>query len=399
MNERVQKINERLADIEKLIPEAKTEEEVATLRSEAESLIEERARILEDEEKERAEAARKAFEESQKRNPVNQPTEEKAMKFTKRQALCLIAGLAARKKNPSEEEERSLAESLTTTATTYVAATSEVNGVNNGGLLIPTNILLDYLREEKKLSPIVNDIVFLNIKGLVVFPYRASRTAANKKTEGAGTNKNQFELVQLALEKGWLQIVIDVTDEVEALTDIDLGQYILDRIADDLNEDWGKQLIYGRGNTTYGEVKGVVNGATSTGISSYAAGSEEDALVKAIKLCKGVYRRGAKVYVAQDVYDAIAFKLDDNGNFKYPVINTGVGLVSLAGIRVEVDELLEDGDIVVGNVGKYFKANLLLPLSLEKDRDINKHITEYVAAQYVASAPFPGAFVKATRAS
>lgn len=399
MNERVNQINARIAEIEKLIPEAATEEEVAKLRSEAEGLIEERGRILEEEEARKAEEAREAFEKAQKRQPVNNPQEEEAMKFTKRQALCLMAGLAARKKEPSEEEKRSLAESLTTTATSYVAATSEVNGVNNAGLLIPTSILLDFLREEKKLSPIVNDIVFTSIKGLVVFPYRASRTAANKKTEGAGTNKNQFELAQLALDKGWLQIVIDVTDEVEALTDIDLGAYILERIVDDLNEDWGKDLIYGRGNTTYGEVKGVVCGATSTGISSYSAGSEEDALVKAIKLCKGVYRRGAKVYVAQDVYDAIAFKLDDNGNFKYPILNTGVGLVSLAGIRVEVDELLEDGDIVVGNVAKYFKANLLLPLSLEKDRDINKHITEYVAAQYVASAPFPGAFVKATRAS
>jgi len=411
MNERVNQINARLADIKKLIPEAKTEEEVATLRSEAASLIEERGRILEDEQRKADEEARKAFEDSQKRQPVNH-TEEKEMKsFTKRQALCLLAGMCARQKNyndlindsakgeENKEMFRALDQALTTTATTYVAATSEVNGVNNGGLLIPTKILLDFLREEGKLSPILNDIVFSNVKGLTVFPYRASRTAANKKAEGSGTNKNQFELAQLSLDKGWLQILIDVTDEVEALTEIDLGEYVLNRIAEDLNEDWCNQLIYGRGNTTYSEVKGVTYGATSTGISSYAAGKELEAIVAGIKLCKGAYRRGAKVYVAQDVYDAIAFATDDNGNFKFPVVNGGVGVSSLGSLKVEVDENLSDGDFVIGNVGKYFKANLLLPLSLEKDRDINKHITTYAAAQFVASAPFPGAFVKGSRAS
>ena len=410
MNERVQKINARLAEIEKLIPEAKTEEEVATLRSEAENLIEERGRILEDEEKARAEAARKAFEESNKRQAVNQ--EEKEMKeFTKRQALCLLAGMAAKKRNynlmindathgeENKELFRALDKALTTTATTYVAATSEVNGVNNGGLLIPTKILLDFLKEEGKLSPILNDIVFSNVKGLTVFPYRASRTAANKKAEGQGTNKNQFELANLTLDKGWLQILIDVTDEVEALTEIDLGEYVLNRIAEDLNEDWCGQLIYGRGNTTYNEVKGVAYGATSTGISSYAAGKELESIVKGVKLCKGAYRRGAKIYVAQDVYDEIAFAIDDNGNFKFPIINGGVGVTSLGSLKVEVDENLQDGDFIIGNVGKYFKANLLIPLSLEKDRDINTHVTTYAAAQFVASSPFPGAFVKGSRAS
>ncbi len=411
MNERVTKINERLSDIEKLIPEAKTEEEVATLRSEAENLIEERGRILEEEESQRAEEARKAFEESQKRQHVNKSEEKKMKEFTKRQALCMLAGMCARKKNyndlindPNKGEEnkemfRALDKALTTTATTYVAATSEVDGVNNGGLLIPTKALLDFLREEGKLSPILNDIVFLNVKGLTVFPYRASRTAANKKTEGSGTNKNQFELAQLSLDKGWLQILIDVTDEVEALTEIDLGAYVLERIAEDLNEDWCDQLIYGRGNTTYGEVKGIANNAVSTGISSYQAGKEVEAIVAGYKLCKGVYRRGAKIYVAQDVYDAVAFAVDDNGNFKFPIINGGVGVQSIGALKVEVDENLSDGDFLIGNVGKYFKANLLIPLSLEKDRDINKHITTYAASQFVASAPFPGAFVKGSRAS
>lgn len=384
-------INTRLAEINKEIdlPEV-TEERANALKTEAQTLIDERNGLNAQVE----ELERQAHENLEREKEVN-PT----MEFTKRQALCFLAGMNARKKtidSISDEEKRALDKALTTTATTYVAATSEVNGVNNGGLLIPSNILLDFLKEEGKLSPILNDIVFTHVKGLVVFPYRSSRTAANAKSEGSGTNKNQFQLAQLELAKGWLQIIIDVTDEVEALTDIDLGQYIMERISEDLSEDWAAKLIYGNGSNA---VKGVAYGATSTGISSYTAGKELETVVKAVKLCRGSYRRGAKIYVAQDVFDAIAFAVDDNGNFKFPIVNGGVGVTSMAGLKVEVDENLNDGDVLVGNVSKYFKANMLIPMNLEKDRDINAHITTYVAAQFCASAPFPGAFVKATRAS
>lgn len=384
-------INTRLAEINKEIdlPEV-TEERANALKTEAQKLIDERNGLnAQVEELERQ--ARENLERGKEVNPT--------MEFTKRQALCFLAGMNARKKtidSISEEEKRALDKALTTTATTYVAATSEVNGVNNGGLLIPSKILLDFLKEEGKLSPILNDIAFTHVKGLVVYPYRESRTAAKSKAEGSGTGRNQFKLNKLDLSKGWLQIVIDVTDELEALTDIDFGAYIMQRISEDLSEDWASDLIYGNGSNA---VKGVTYGATSTGINSYEAGKELETVVKAVKLCKGSYRRGAKIYVAQDVFDAIAFAVDDNGNFKFPIVNGGLGVTSMAGLKVEVDENLQDGDILVGNVSKYFKANMLIPMNLEKDRDINEHVTTYVAAQFCASAPFPGAFVKGTRAS
>ena len=387
---RAEQINVRLSELNKEIetPDI-TEERANAIKAEVQSLLDERKGLnaqVEDLE-------RQAQLEIQKKGkPVH-------MEFTKRQALCYLAGMAARKKvedDIPEEEKRALGVALTTTATSYVAATSELNGVNNGGVLIPSKLFLDFLREEGKLSPILHDIMFMNVKGLAVFPYRASRTSANSKSEGSSTGKNQFQLAKLELAKGWLQVVIDVTDEVEALTEIDLGAWILERMEQDLTEDWAYDLIYGNGS---GAVKGVADNATSTGISSYAAGKELESIIKGIKLCKGSFRRGAKIYVAQDVYDTVAFALDDNGNFKFPIINGGLGVQAMGPLKVEVDENLADGDFIIGNVGKYYKANLLVPMKVESDRDINAHVTTYVAAQYVAAAPFPGAFVKGTRAS
>lgn len=387
-----EEILKRLAEIKGLIEKETDPAKLAEYGEEARSLNKQLGVI----EGEARANARSAFENSSEKHDVGHrdPLPEK---LSRRQALSLATGLCARQKMPSEEQKRALGVALTTTATTYVAATSSVDGVNNAGVLIQTKLILDYLKEEGKLSPILNDIVFTNVRGLVVYPYRDSRTSAAAKAEGASTGKSQFKLAKLDLVKGWLQIVIDVTDEVASLTDIDLGSYILDNIVNDLTEDWASDLIYGAGSGDH--VKGLTSGATTTGIGSYAVGKELEAIIAGIKLCKGKYRRGAKIYLAQDVYDAVAFTVDDNGNFKYPAINNTVGISAIGAIRVEIDENLHDGDFVIANVSKYYKANLLQGLSLESYRDINTHVTTYVGAQYIAAAPFPGSVVFGSKAS
>lgn len=389
-------IEARLSAIDAECDSCQDTSKIEELRNEAKALVEERGKLLIDEQAAKDEEARQAL--AAQSNPLEpKGGTEMEQEMTKREKLNLVTGLCARKMMPTDEQKRALGKALTTTATSYVAATSEVDGVNNGGVLIPTDLILDFLKEEKKLSPILNDIAFTNVKGLVVYPYRESRTAGNHKAEGSGTGKNQFKLNKLELVKGFLQIVIDVTDEVEALSEIDFGAYIIDNITNDLSEDWAYDFIYGAGSDD--AVKGLTVGALTTGISSYVAGKEIEALEKGLKLLPGKYRRGAKVYVSQSFYDALAFAKNDDGDYKFPIINGGVGVVSICGHRVEIDENLVDGDFVIGNVAKYYKANLLAPLSVEKERDAIKHVSSYVASQFCAAAPFPGAFVHGSKAS
>lgn len=389
----LEQINKRLAELDGLINTETDSAKLVEYGNEVRGLLEQRGRLMgESTGKARAEA-RAAFTDPSNVVTVGAVPET----LSKREKINLVTGIVARRRMPTDVEKRALGVALTTTATTYVAATELVDGVNNAGLLIPTHLILDLLKEEGKLSPILADIVFSSVKGLTVFPYRKTRTAANAKAEGSGTGKNQVEFGRLELVRGWLQINIDVTDEVVALTDIDLGAYIVESIANDLTEDWASDLIYGIGSDNH--VKGLVVGATTTGISSYTAGTALDAVIKGIKLSKGRFRRGAKIYLAQDVYDEIAFAVDENGNFKYPAINNSVGISAIGAIPVAVDENLADGDFVIANVGKFFKANLLQGLKIENARDINAHVTSFNASQYIAAAPFPGAVVYGSKAS
>ena len=76
----------------------------------------------------------------------------------------------------TEKESRALDTALTTTATTFVAPSGSVDGVNNGGLFIPTDMNLSLLEHIGLVSPIFRDVSKTAVPGLTKFPYRSTIT-------------------------------------------------------------------------------------------------------------------------------------------------------------------------------------------------------------------------------
>jgi len=235
--------------------------------------------------------------------PGSTDIDQRIAKMKRKSALAEIIGRGFKRQAFSEPEKRALGVALTTTAETYVAATELVDGVNNAGVFIPTSVILDLLREEGLLSPILRDISFTSIPGLVEFVFRKSRDKAKAKAEGASGKDNQMEWDKVTGVKGYLQTIIPVTDEVQALTAFDFGAYIIDQIIQDLNEDWVYDLIYGAGNSDH--IKGITVGALAAVTGGYDAGKEIDALIAGLAKLTPKFRRNAKIYVATDVYDKI----------------------------------------------------------------------------------------------
>lgn len=399
LREKILKINDRLKEIELRLKDSGVElEELTQLDLETRELVEKRTGYT----IELKGNIEKSFKESEvvdpAPTPVDKEEEERAKsikEMSKRDKIAYVIGKGARNKALTPVEKRALGVALTTTSAVYSAATEQADGVNNAGIFIPTHLVLDLLREEELLSPILSDIVFTRVPGLTEFPYRESRDKARVKVEGIAGKDNQMKWATLRLEKGVLQTIIAVTDEILALTDFNLGEYIVNQILQDINEDWLEHLIYGTGADN--QIKGLTIGATPAVTDGYAANKATEAIIAGIKLLKGQYRRNAKLYVAQDVYDEIFFATDDNGNFKYPVFNNSVGISSIGVIKAEVDENLKEGEFLIGNIGKYFKANTLIPLRLETERISRRLVTEWVASEFCATAPFPGAFVHGTK--
>ena len=86
-------------------------------------------------------------------------------------------------------------------------------------------------------------------------------------------------------------------------------------------------------------------------------------------------RMGAKIYVAQDIMDAMAFARDGEDRFMHNPIN-GVGINSFGKYPVEVDPFLDDGDFVIGNP-RFYKFNWNEGISVTKDVSGKNRINDY----------------------
>lgn len=289
----------------------------------------------------------------------------------------------------TDAEYRALGVATTTTSETFKAPTSSEDGINNGGLFIPQSVMLDILREETVDSPIYNDVVTTAIKGKVKFPYMISKSGAKVKAELSDTENESVQWDILNGATGNYTDSIVITFEEEAMAIEEFTDYLIELIGQSMRELLINDYIYGTG--TGDHVKGITNGAID---GSYANGSTDylAALEAAIKKLPVKKRAGAKIYLASNIFDAITFTKDKNGNYILPVLNGG-GFSRLSAFPVAMDVNLNAGEFVIGNVSKWYKANVNKPMELGVDVSNQKRIKTYTTHMMVTATPVPNSFV------
>ena len=280
----------------------------------------------------------------------------------------------------NETEERALGDAIGTTATTYVAAAADANGINNLGLLIPESVRLDWLKIAEKASPIYRDIRKLNINGNVDFPYLYSADDAEWYAETSTTKNEGQEYKNIKLTGHELAKAIEITWKAEAMTVEGFISFLLDELNEKMNKALINAVIYGNGS---GKPTGITNGLDAKTNSN---------VIDLIKECLGDLstenRVGAKVYVASDVADEIAFYKDENGNYPYLV----AGLGRAGGATIEADPFLTAGDIVVGNAQNYI-LNFNEGLRVDKEVKVQPRRVIYGGYLIADGNKKPGAFV------
>ena len=132
--------------------------------------------------------------------------------------------------------------------------------------------------------------------------------------------------------------------------------------------------------------------AKPTGITNGLVAKTNTNAIDLIKACLGDLstenRVGAKVYVASDVADDIAFYKDENGNYPYLV----AGLGRAGGATIEADPFLSAGDIVVGNAQNYI-LNFNEGLRVDKEVKVQPRRVIYGGYLIADGNKKPGAFV------
>lgn len=289
----------------------------------------------------------------------------------------------------TDAEYRALGVATTTTSETFTAPSASEDGINNGGLFIPQSVMLDILREETVDSPIYNDVVTTAIKGKVKFPYMISKSGAKVKAELSDTENESVKWDILNGATGNYTDSIVITFEEEAMAIEEFTDYLIELIGQSMRELLINDYIYGSG--TGDHVKGITSGAID---GSYANGSTDylAALESAIAKLPVKKRAGAKIYLASNIFDAITFTKDKNGNYILPVLNGG-GFSRLSAFPVAMDVNLNAGEFVIGNVAKWYKANVNKPMELGVDVSNQKRIKTYTTHMMVTAVPVPNSFV------
>ena len=390
-------IEERKAELLNKIAEAKTQEEIAELRSEVEVINKEVPEQEEVKTEEKSEEISKEEERSliadtqelEKRNKeVSNLRKIGGNEMEKEERKFTIASPEYRSAwaktlmgvKLEETEERALGDAIGTTSTTFVEATSNANGINNLGLLIPDSVRLDWLKIAEKASPIYRDIRKMNVPGNVDFPYLFGADDAEWYAETTTTKNEGQEYKNIKLTGHELAKAIEITWKAEAMTVEGFISFLLDELNEKMNKALINAVIYGNGS------------AKPTGITNGLTAKENANAIDLIKECLGGLsvenRVGAKVYVASDVADEIAFSKDQNGNYPYLV----AGLGRAGGATIEADPFLSAGDIVVGNAQNYI-LNFNEGLRVDKEVKVQPRRVIYGGYLIADGNKKPGAFV------
>ena len=285
----------------------------------------------------------------------------------------------------TQDEIRALGDAVTTTATTFVASAADVQGINNGGLFIPTSVREDLMELISKESPIFRDIRKLAVNGNVDLPYLFASDDANWYAELNDTVNEGIEFKNLQLT-GWeLAKDVVITWKLEEMSVDSFIDFIVDELYNKMGKALINAVIYGTGSSqptgvTYGLVP-VTTGANAI-----------ERVLNTYKSLSDDAKIGAKVYISSDTNLEIISYKDNNNN--YPFLS---GVPAIKGFSVEVDPYLRDNDIVAGNM-KYYILNENTPVRLDRESSVKGRKVTYGAYAIYDGKAKPGAFAYGQKA-
>ena len=274
----------------------------------------------------------------------------------------------------TEKESRALDTALTTTATTFVAPSGSADGVNNGGLFIPTDMNLSLLEHIGLVSPIFRDVSKTAVPGLTKFPYRSTITKPKNVKENAKTPETSIEWTDLTLSISEIAATIPVSWRLEAMAVKEFISYLMGELTEQMEDKSVTETIYGTGSTD-----DQLSGISKDAVKYEYEGTALDAIGVALgKFKSKKHLVGAKIYVSNSIINDISFTKDANGNYIYTPIN-GAGIKSIATYPVEADPYLNDGDFIIGNLSRYYKMNEHERISITRDVSGAKRRNDYTA--------------------
>lgn len=371
----------------KKIADAKTQEELEEIRSEIEKNKEEQEIKKMQEERELI----RDNNELEQRNfvKVDIKPDDKAPKETRsledilasKEYRSAWAKKAMGRTDFTKAEERALGDAVTTTSTEFVASAANTQGINNGGLLIPTQVRLDMLRIIEETSPFLRDVRKIFVAANVEMPILNAADDAKWYSELTSTDNEGINFGKITLTGHDLAKQIEVTWRMEAMSVESFLDFITKELAHKAGRALATAVIYGDGN---GQPTGALKNAKAVTADEVIA-----AMINGYAALSSDARVGAKSYISSDyAIKVVGFK-DANG--AYPYLQ---GLNKTALFDIEVDPFLKAEDMILGNPENYI-LNTVQELSINKEVKTTQRRTIYSIFGIYDGKPYPNSFVKA----
>lgn len=298
-----------------------------------------------------------------------------------------FAKVLMRKKHTLTNAEKRALDSVTTTNTNFVEATSTVLGENNAGLFIPKSINTEILERVSLESAIFNDINKYNIPGEINFPYKDHSKGVSEKKETENNDTYVIKFKNLNIGQAEISTTALVSWKTEKMTVKSFLKYFTDEIVKDMKIKLINSVIYGKGTDT--ELTGITNGE-----ETYKIENESDvynAINKGLNKLSKEDRAAAKIYISEEIARNMLSAKDSNGRPFYSMIN-GETIKSILNKKAEIDNYLEATDIIIGNPAEY-KFNQLADSELIIETKGRERRNEYTAYTLVGGKPVPKKWV------
>lgn len=278
----------------------------------------------------------------------------------------------------SKEEIRALGDAITTTSPDFIASGESTQGINNGGLFIPTDVRLEMLKLLEEVSPFLRDVRKIAVASNINFPYLNEADDAEWYAELEETKNEGVEFNKITLTGHELAKQIVITWKLEKMAVEEFINFIKTELTHKMGRALATAVLYGDGDE---KPTGAVHSLTPvTGEEAIAA------MITNYKNLKREMRVGAKTYISSSVaIDIVGYK-DNNGNYPYLM-----GLDKIALFAIEIDPFLVDGDILTGNPKNYI-LNTVEGLSVNKESKATQRRNIYSIYAIYDGKPYPEAF-------
>lgn len=255
----------------------------------------------------------------------------------------------------------------------------------NTEIVIPETVVGGIEEKMIELHPILADVRATKIKGTVKYIKHTNITEgdADYYDEDTPTADEANEFGELVLGGKELSKAVTVTWKLQAMAISDFIPFLQAELGRRMGYAKARAFIRGAGDAKYPE--GVITAIEAEDNTPQkveydaTAGITYADLTAAMAKIRSMYVRGAKIYANNTtVWNDLANIKDENGRPIFIPDVTAGGVGRIFGLLVMEEDGLNDGEVLIANMGEGYKENQQEPMKLVTEQHAKARKTDFV---------------------